>query len=203
MGEVGTNSPDSPHVDLKMNGGINGNCEDDAEAMDVDAQDTSTEAIAKNVDNSDQPTSTNDSNNVMDTSGNSDGIELITSDTNNEHANEKRKTSTDSETCENGAADSNENCDQDPTADENSEDKIIADDVDDDELSKIVEDNDSSVKVSSDPLSADAEPIDDDKRTNQSRPQSTENGTSATITSSNDKNGQFKEDRKIPIQPIY
>lgn len=39
MGEVGTNSSDNPHVGLKMNGGINGNCED--EPMDVDSQDDS------------------------------------------------------------------------------------------------------------------------------------------------------------------
>lgn len=37
MGEVGANTADSPHVELKMNGGINGNCND--EPMDVDAQD--------------------------------------------------------------------------------------------------------------------------------------------------------------------
>lgn len=35
MGEVGTNSGDSPHVDLKTNGSMNGNCEED-EPMDVD-----------------------------------------------------------------------------------------------------------------------------------------------------------------------
>lgn len=35
MGEVGTNSGDSPHVDLKMNGSMNGSCEED-EPMDVD-----------------------------------------------------------------------------------------------------------------------------------------------------------------------
>lgn len=39
MGEVGASSAESPHVDLKMNGGINGSCED--EQMDVDAQNDS------------------------------------------------------------------------------------------------------------------------------------------------------------------
>lgn len=40
MGEVGANSADDPHVNLKMNGGINGNCED--EPMNVaDVQNSS------------------------------------------------------------------------------------------------------------------------------------------------------------------
>lgn len=198
MGEVGTNSPDSPHVDLKMNGGINGNCEDDAEAMDIDAQDTSTESIAKNADNSDQPTSTNDSNNVveLDISGNSDGVELVTADSDKQPKNVKPKTISESETCENG---SNDECDQKSTADEISTEKITADD--DNDSVKLDEDRDASVKVSSDPLSADAEPIEDDKRTNQRRPQSTENGTSATtITSSNDNNGKFNKSQYIKLR---
>lgn len=36
MGEVGANSAESPHVEFKMNGGVNGNCDD--ERMDVDTQ---------------------------------------------------------------------------------------------------------------------------------------------------------------------
>lgn len=200
MGEVGTNSADSPHADLKMNGGINGNCDD--EAMDVDAQDTPTQPIAKNADStSDKPPTptptpiANDSDNAMelDTSGNSDGVELITSDPTNE--NDAGKESVETEAHENGAAESvnDEKCDADESIKETISDDALTETPavtdDDSESNKIVEDSDSTVKVSSDPLSADAEPIDDDKRTNQSRPQSTENGTSATVTSSNDKNG--------------
>lgn len=52
MEEVSANSADDPHVNLKMNGGINGNCED--EPMDVaDAQNSSqnaSESVRKIVD---------------------------------------------------------------------------------------------------------------------------------------------------------
>lgn len=36
MGEVGANSAESPHVEFKMNGGVNGSCDD--EQMDIDSQ---------------------------------------------------------------------------------------------------------------------------------------------------------------------
>lgn len=53
MGEVGAYTVDDPHVNLKMNGGINGTCED--EPMDVvDAQNSSqnsNESVTKIVDN--------------------------------------------------------------------------------------------------------------------------------------------------------
>lgn len=39
MGEVGTNSSENPTAELKMNGGLNGNCDD--EPMEVDSQDNS------------------------------------------------------------------------------------------------------------------------------------------------------------------
>ncbi|XP_055325170.1 uncharacterized protein LOC129579280 isoform X2 [Sitodiplosis mosellana] len=204
MGEVGTNSADSPHADLKMNGGINGNCDD--EAMDVDAQDTPTQPIAKNADSSSDkpatPTPTvTDSDNVMevDTSGNSDGVELITSE------NDIGKESVETKAHENGAADTNdEKCDSKESIKETVSDDALTEEPavaeDDSESDKLVEDSDSTVKVSSDPLSADAEPIDDDKRTNQSRPQSTENGTSATITSSDDKKDIDKAQSKGSIR---
>lgn len=49
MGEVGTNSGDSPHVDLKTNGSMNGNCEED-EPMDVDTSpDTIPSAVSSGV----------------------------------------------------------------------------------------------------------------------------------------------------------
>lgn len=203
MGEVGTNSADNPHADLKMNGGINGNCDDDLEAMDVDAEeDTPNQAVAAKItDTSDKPSTPtvneneNDSDNVMelDTSGNSDGIELITSDKNNE--NDIEKESVETKAHENGAVETDEKCDQEPIKETHSDDDDALTEKEpvteeDSETNKIVEDSESTVKVSSDPLSADAEPIlEDDKHTNQSGLQSTENGRSATITSSNDKKG--------------
>lgn len=39
MGEVGANSSGSPHVEFKMNGGVNGSCDD--ERMDIDASNSS------------------------------------------------------------------------------------------------------------------------------------------------------------------
>lgn len=45
MGEVGTNSTDSPTVETKMNGGLNGNCED--EPMEVDSHDESEGSIVE------------------------------------------------------------------------------------------------------------------------------------------------------------
>lgn len=202
MGEVGTNSSDNPHADLKMNGGINGNCEDDAEAMDVDAQDPT---VSKNADSSDQLPATDDSTNVVESEndGNS-GVDLITSENEietedvkeheNESENENNKQNNDIETMahENGADKVEEKCDQEPTEEAISDESMVKNAIEEVSESdmKIDEDADSPVKVSSDPLSTDAEPIDDDKRTNQSQPQSTENGTSATITSSSDKKGK-------------
>lgn len=217
MGEVGTNSADSPHADLKMNGGINGNCDD--EAMDVDAQNTSNQSIAKDVETTDQPSTTNNSSDVIevDTSGNSDSIELDKNDTTNKTLGNDCN---EAEAQENGAEHTKE-YDQksiEETNSVNSAEKIDSENESD--TNKIVEDNDSMVKVSSDPLSADAEPMDDDddehdqndddkdedkeedsesgdKRSIHSRPQSTENGTSARVTSSNDKKGQLTSKQMI------
>lgn len=195
MGEVGTNSADNPHADLKMNGGINGNCDDELEAMDVDAPNTSNETIVKNADSSESPiTSTTDDNPMeLDTSGNSDGVEIINSEANSK----TEQDSTESISHENGAtttettAKTKETCDQKKTEeeeDEHSDDLIEKNTIVCDDISnKIVDDSDATVKVLNDPLSMDAEDIEDDKRTKHSRPQSTENGTSATITSSNDE----------------
>lgn len=207
MGEVGTNSADSPNAELKMNGGINGNCDD--EAMEVEEQDTSNESIEKNAaDSSEQPPQSpspsspqtvNDSkDDVMeiDTSGNSDGVELSNDKTN---STDIQIAHVESLTHENGAEDTNEKCDQQSTEEENSDDLTEQSiNADQSETNKNVDENDSTVKViSDDPLSADAEPMEDDndggnedKRTNPSEPQSTENGTSATVTSSSDKQGQ-------------
>lgn len=222
MGEVGTNSSDNPHADLKMNGGINGNCEDDSEAMDVDAQDPT---IGKNADSSEQLPAANDSNNVVESeNGGNSSVELVTSENENENEHENVKTKEnesenendkqnddeedededdedDEEQMahENGAEKEEEKCDQDPAEEAISDDSIeknAIEEVNESDI-KIDENADSPVKVSSDPLSADAEPIDDDKRTNQSQPQSTENGTSATITSSNDKKGRFSDHKPI------
>ncbi|XP_031631580.1 MOG interacting and ectopic P-granules protein 1 isoform X2 [Contarinia nasturtii] len=219
MGEVGTNSADSPNADLKMNGGINGNCDD--EAMEVEAQDTSNETIAKNAaDSSDQtppptssssPQTVNDSKDEVmeiDSSGNSD--ELISNDKTNE--NDIQIESVESLAHENGDPDAKDKCDQESSEKEISNDLTEnLENADDTESNKIIDDNDSTVKViSGDPLSADAEPMDDedgqgdeggedgevgeDTRTNQSPPQSTENGTSATVTSSSDKKDTISKD---------
>lgn len=191
MGEVGTNSSDNSHADLKMNGGINGNCEDDTEAMDVDAQNPT---VTKNADSCEQlPADKEDSNNVVESDiGGNLGDELITGDTINE--NVKENNSAELKAHENGTEEKCDVVDDDEPMEETSPDDSIEknaiEEVNESSM-KIDEDNDPLVTVSKDPLSADAEPIEDDKRTNQSQSESTENGTSATITSSNDKNGKL------------
>lgn len=201
MGEVGTNSADSPHADLKMNGGINGNCDDELEAMDVDARDTSNEEMVKNVDS----TETSDAKeNAMETDNgdNSDGVQLTTSDTDKNDSDSKSDI-TESIAHENGAAgggdttETKEACDQKQIEEAISGDSVeknlsICDNASD----QLGEDGDLTVKELSDPLSPDAKSIDDDdndnKRTNQSRSGSTENGISATIRSSNDEGNCYK-----------
>lgn len=209
MGEVGTNSADNPHADLKMNGGINGNRDDELEAMDIDTSNTSIEPIVeKNPDSTDAPTSTiktspaNENAMELDSSGNSDIIEtnenieqskqteadnkLI-----NENEHEQKSTESISKKHENGATEmtmeTKETCDQKQINDEHTDDLIDKNTIVCDS-SKDVDESDATVKVLNDPLSMDTVNIEDQKkRTNQSPPQSTENGTSATVTSSNDK----------------
>lgn len=48
MGEVGTNSGDSPHVDMKMNGSMNGSCEED-EPMEVDSSQENLSSASSDV----------------------------------------------------------------------------------------------------------------------------------------------------------
>lgn len=48
MGEVGTNSGDGPHVDLKMNGNMNGSCEED-EPMEVDTSQENSSSASSDV----------------------------------------------------------------------------------------------------------------------------------------------------------
>lgn len=104
MGEVGANTADSPHVELKMNGGINGNCED--EPMDVDAQDESQildDAVSKKSDNNESVESIDNIDNVSSTPD---------ADGSNEASDEKSKTiqldetnsSTDDDKLENNSA---------------------------------------------------------------------------------------------------
>lgn len=214
MGEVGTNSADNPHADLKMNGGINGNCDDEIEAMDVDAPNTSNEPkiVTKNADSSDAPTSTTTTadENAMkqDNSGKSDDVKITSSELNasetdtqtesktkNENKHEQDVSTESISKHENGATEkSKETCDQKQIEDEQSDELIETNTiVCDDKTKKDVDESDATVKVLNDPLSMDTDEIDVDEgkktknRTNQSRPQSTENGTSATVTSSNDK----------------
>lgn len=186
MGEVGTNSSDNPNADLKMNGSINGNRDDnDVEAMDVDAKDASVESITKNVDNSEVTTTTNDDAMETDTSAAPDDI---SHESNCE--NDINKDKTDAKTHENGASDTDKSNDQKATDADNSIGKNAIDC--DGESNKVIDDeeNDSLVKISADPLATDDKPTsENDKRTNPSRSPSAENETSATITSSND-NGE-------------
>lgn len=202
MGEVGTNTADNPHADLKMNGGINGSCDDELNAMEIDTSNTSNEPIAKNADNSDVQTTADNKAMESNSDGNLHDVSKTPSEVNttdeNEHEqkSDQNQDNTESMSHENGATQETEmkkTCDQKQGDDDEEDDEIpnslleknevICDDM----SSKIVEENDSTVKVLSDPLSMDVEFIDDEKRTNHSRPKSTENGTSATTLSSNDK----------------
>lgn len=191
MGEVGTNSSESPNADLKMNGGINGNCDDDVEAMEVDGKDTSTESINKNVDNSEVTTTTND--NAMETDSNitPDDIQLNSNEANSK--NDENKDTAAAKAHENGAAETEKTSDQHPIKEADSDKLIDKSPTEaDTESNKVVDDDsESTVKIASDPLASDEKPTSDNEvdgeRTNVSRSKSTENGTSATITSSNDK----------------
>lgn len=204
MGEVGTNSADNSHADLKMNGGINGSCDDELNAMEIDTSNTSNESIVKNADNSDVQTTADSNAMELDCDGNSHDVsktsgEVNTIDENDhEQKSDQNQDNIESMSHENGATQEEEEetkktCDDEKHGDDEEEDEIpdslmeknevICDDI----PSKIIEESDSTVKVLSDPLSMDVEFINDEKRTNHSRPKSTENGTSATIMSSNDK----------------
>lgn len=208
MGEVGTNSADNPHADLKMNGGINGSCDDEINAMEIDTSNTSNELIAKNADSSDI-NATADSNamelgserNLHDISKTPNEVSAA-AENEHEQKSDQNQDNIESMSHENGAtqeAETKKTCDQKQgDNDENNENNEIPDSlmeknqvICDDVSSKIVEENDSTVKVLSDPLSMDVELIDDEKRTNHSRPKSTENGTGATVMSSNDKQGKY------------
>lgn len=209
MGEVGTNSADNPHADLKMNGGINGSCDDEINAMEIDTSNTSHELLAKNADSSDGP-ATADSNamelgledNLHENSKTPNELNaavIATADSQHEQKSDQSKDNFESVSHENGAtqeAETKKTCDQ-KQGDNNENDgipdclmeknQVICDDV----SSKIVEENDSTVKVLNDPLSMDVELIDDEKRTNHSRPKSAENGTSATEMSSKNKQSKY------------
>lgn len=204
MGEVGTNSADNPHADLKMNGGINGSCDDELNAMEIDTSNTSNELTGKNADNPDVQATTD--NNEMELGSDGDLHDIsktpkeVSAAAENEHEqkSDQSQDNIESMSHENGAtqqAETKNTCDQ-KQGDNEEEDEmpdsllekneVICDDM----SSKIVEEHDSTVKVLSDPLSMDVEFIDDEKRTNHNRPKSTENGTSATVMSSNDKQGK-------------
>lgn len=194
MGEVGTNSSDNPNADLKMNGSINGNRDDDdVEAMDVDAKDASVESITKNIDNSEVTTTTNDDAMETDTSAAPDDI---SNETNCE--NDINKDKTEAKTHENGASDTDKSSDQKQSGEATDADNSIGKNTTDcdSESNKVIddEDNDLLVKISADPLATDEKPTseneaENDERTNPSRSPSAEIETSATITSSND-NGE-------------
>lgn len=208
MGEVGTNSADNPHADLKMNGGINGSCDDEINAMEIDTSNTSNELIAKNADSLDVQATADSNAMELGSDGNLHDVSKTPNEVNaaaeNEHEQkpDQKQDSIESMSHENGAtqeAETKKTCDQKQgDNDENNENNEISDSlmeknqvICDDVSSKIVEENDSTVKVLSDPLSMDVEFIDDEKRTNHSRPKSTENGTSATVMSGNDKQGKY------------
>lgn len=206
MGEVGTNSADNPHVDWKMNGGINGSCDDELNAMEIDTSNAASETIAKDVNSPDVQNSPADNNEMDSDSGSSlDDVskapcedDLIAKT--NDHEQTSDQNPDDSESHENGATeaveepDSKMTCDRKPGDDEEEhelsdclmeKDEFICDD------GKLIDENDPVVKVLSDPLSMDVDFMDDDKRTNHSRPMSTENGTSATVTSSSNDERKF------------
>lgn len=217
MGEVGTNSVDNPHADLKMNGGINGSCDDELNAMEIDTSNTSNELIVKNADNSDVQETADNNAMELGSDGNLNDISKTPNEVNaaveNEHEqkSDQNQDNIESMSHENGAtqdAETKKTCDQ-KQGDKEEEDEISDSLIEknevicDDMSSKIVEENDSTVKVLSDPLSMDVEFIDDEKRTNHNRPKSTENGTSATVSSSNNKQGkcsyiifEYKRSRK-------
>lgn len=218
MGEVGTNSADNPHADLKMNGGINGSCDDEINAMEIDTSNTSNELIAKNADCSDVP-ATADSNamelgsdgdlhDISKTPNEVNAAAAAAADSEHEQKSDQNQDNIESVSHENGAtqeAETEKTCDQ-KQGDNNENDgipdslmeknQVICDNV----SNKIVEENDSTVKVLSDPLSMDVELIDDEKRTNHNRPKSTENGTSATDLSSNDKQSKYSY---APLQHAF
>lgn len=213
MGEVGTNSADDPHVDLKMNGGINGSCDD--ETMEIDTLNTSNETIAKNADSSVVQTTTDSNEMDLDSDGNLDNVSKAPCEVNKITENSEREQTSDqnqesTESHENGATEaideskSKNTCDQKQGDDE--EEHEVSDClmeknevICNDDLSKMIEENDAMVKVLSDPLSMDVEFIDEEKRTNHSRPMSTENGTSATVTSSSNDEHVGKKQTKQPI----
>lgn len=202
MGEVGTNSADNPHVDLKMNGGINGSCDDERNTMEIDTSNTSNETIAKNADSSVVQTTADSNEMDLDSGGDLDNVSKAPCDVNtnveiSEHEQKSDQNQDNAESHENGATESTDALESKKASDHKQGDDVEDDHenadcvmekneiiCDEDMSSKLIDENDSMVKVLSDPLSMDVEFIDEEKRTNHNRPLSTENGTSATVTSS-------------------